>query len=278
MDPTQVDQILMNLIVNARDAIAGHGQVTIETANVVLDADFTRQYPDLTPGEYVQLSVRDTGLGMSEETMLHIFEPFYTTKETGKGTGLGLSSVYGIVIQNRGLVLVESALGVGSTFKIVLPRSHAAISRETVQQTAAELPRSSGTILLVEDEAMVRQLAQNILEESGYTVLVAARPSEALRICADRHQHIDLLLSDVIMPEMNGRELHRRIIDLRPDMKTVFMSGYAGDILQQGGDCRVPLIKKPFTVHLLLAAIEEQFRDSKKEGFVTSRKDGNHVS
>lgn len=278
MDPTQVDQILMNLIVNARDAIAGHGQVTIETANVVLDADFTRQYPDLTPGEYVQLSVRDTGLGMSEETMLHIFEPFYTTKETGKGTGLGLATVYGIVIQNRGLVLAESALGVGSTFKIVLPRSHAAISRETVQQTAAELPRSSGTILLVEDEAMVRQLAQNILEESGYTVLVAARPSEALRICADRHQHIDLLLSDVIMPEMNGRELHRRIIDLRPDMKTVFMSGYAGDILQQGGDCRVPLIKKPFTVHLLLAAIEEQFRDSKKEGFVTSRKDGNHVS
>jgi nitrogen-specific signal transduction histidine kinase/CheY-like chemotaxis protein len=261
MDPTQMDQILMNLIVNARDAITGHGQVTIETANITLDADFTSQYPDLFPGDYVQLSVGDSGSGMSQETMLHIFEPFYTTKETGKGTGLGLATVYGIVTQNRGLILVESTLGVGSTFIIFLPRCHASGNSETIHPVISELPRNSGTILLVEDETTVRQMAQDILTESGYTVLAASRPSEALQICADRHQHIDLLLSDVIMPEMNGRDLSLQIHAMRPEIKTIFMSGYAADILQEGNDSQLPLIKKPFTLLSLLSTVKEQLDD-----------------
>ena len=259
MDSTQVDQILMNLVVNARDAIVGHGQVTIATDNVILDAAFTDQYPDLVPGEYVQLSIRDTGSGMSRETLLHIFEPFYTTKETGKGTGLGLATVYGIVTQNRGQVAVESQLGQGTTFKVFLPRSHAPISEAIERPSGGILPQYSGTLLLVEDEETVRQMAQDILTASGYTVLVASTPSEALKICSRPGQHIDLLLSDMIMPEMNGRELCQKIRDLRPELKTVFMSGYAGDILQEENDCQVPLIKKPFTLHSLLSTIEEQF-------------------
>lgn len=260
MDSTQVDQILMNLIVNARDAIIGHGQISIATANIILDAAFTNQYPDFASGDYVQLSVRDTGSGMSPETLLHIFEPFYTTKETGKGTGLGLATVYGIVTQNKGQVAVESEPGVGTTFKIFLPRSQAPLNEDAVQPTKSIMPQHSGTILLVEDEETVRQMAHDILSESGYTVLVAAGPAEALRICGIRGQQIDLLLSDVIMPEMNGQELCQKIRDLRPEMKTVFMSGYAGDTLQEGTDCQVPLIKKPFTVHSLLATIEEQIQ------------------
>ncbi len=265
MDPTQVDQILMNLIVNARDALAGPGQLSIETANISLDDADLSQYAELPAGDYVQLLVRDTGSGMSAETMLHIFEPFYTTKETGKGTGLGLATVYGIVRQNRGLVQVASVLGQGSTFTVTLPRGQDTANGE--QQTvkeSAEKPRHSGIILLVEDEATVRQMAQDILEESGFTVLVATSPAEALRICADPQQPIDLLLSDVIMPEMNGRELCTRIRAQRPGLKTVFMSGYAGDVLNEEGDCQVPLLKKPFTIQALLAAIVEQLKAVEK--------------
>ncbi|MGD9946921.1 MAG: PAS domain S-box protein [Desulfobulbus sp.] len=262
MDSTQLDQILMNLIVNARDAIVGHGLVSIETANVTLDAGFTDQYPDFAPGDYVQLSIRDTGKGMTRETMLHIFEPFFTTKETGKGTGLGLATVYGIVTQNKGQIVVQSRLGKGTTFRVFLPRSHALPSTALERPTAGVLPQYSGTILLVEDEETVRQMAQDILKASGYTVLVASSPTEALKICNNPQQHIDLLLSDVIMPEMNGRELYQRIRSLRPELKTVFMSGYAGDILQEESDCQVPLIKKPFTLQSLLKTIEEQFQNS----------------
>ncbi|MDD2463125.1 MAG: PAS domain S-box protein [Desulfobulbus sp.] len=261
MDSTQMDQILMNLIVNARDAIVGHGVISLETSNVTLDASFTNLYPEFTPGEYVLLCVQDTGSGMSRDTILHIFEPFYTTKETGKGTGLGLATVYGIVTQNNGHVLVESELGAGTTFKVFLPRSHAQFSEEAIQPTRSILPQHSGTILLVEDEETVRQMAQDILTASGYTVLVAAGPSEALDICHKTQQPIDLLLSDIIMPEMNGRELCEQIRKLRPDIKTVFMSGYAGDILQEENDAQVPLIKKPFTLHSLLKTLEDQFQN-----------------
>ena len=258
MDSTQMDQILMNLIVNARDAIGGRGLVTIATENVILDADFTDQYPDLEPGEYVQLSVKDTGCGMSHETMLHIFEPFYTTKESGKGTGLGLATVYGIVTQNRGQVVVESELGAGSTFRVFLPRTHVPLEENVERSMEMERPQHTATILLVEDEESVRQMAKDILTASGYSVLVASGPTEALRICSDPGQEIDLLLSDVIMPEMNGRELCKKIHGIRPALKTVFMSGYAGDILQEENDCQVPLINKPFTLHALLKTIEEQ--------------------
>ncbi len=267
MDPTQVDQILMNLVVNARDAMAGPGQLIIETANSTLDGASLQQYPDLAPGDYVQLLVRDTGSGMSAETMLHIFEPFYTTKETGKGTGLGLATVYGIVRQNRGLVQVESMIGQGSTFTVWLPRGEHGLHGEQAASTSTlERPRQTRIILLVEDEANVRQMAQDILEESGFTVLAASTPAEALRISADPEQTIDLLLSDVIMPQMNGRELCTRIREQRPGLKTVFMSGYAGDILQEENDCQTPLVKKPFTIQSLLATIDEQFRMSDKVG------------
>lgn len=261
MDPTQVDQILMNLVVNARDAMVGHGQLTIATANISLDDASLQQHPDLVPGDYIQLQVSDTGSGMSAETMLHIFEPFYTTKETGKGTGLGLATVYGIVRQNRGAVQVESALGQGTTFTLWLPKAQqGAQGEQAASITAMERPQQARIILLVEDEANVRQMAQDILEENGFTVLVASSPAEALRIAADADQPIDLLLSDVIMPEMNGRELCTRIREQRPGLKTVFMSGYAGDILQEENDRQSPLIKKPFTIHSLLATIDEQFR------------------
>jgi len=265
MDSTQVNQILMNLIVNARDAIAGHGVVTVETDNVTLARDFTDQYPNFEPGEYVQLSVRDSGCGMSQETLLHIFEPFYTTKETGKGTGLGLATVYGIVSQNRGQVVVESNLGEGSTFRIFLPRSQSPLNAVAEQAPHAVLPQYSGTILLVEDEDSVREMAHDILTSSGYAVLAAASPTEALEICNRTQEHIDLLLSDVIMPEMNGRELCKKIQTIRPQLKTVFMSGYAGDILQQENECQVPLIKKPFTLHSLITTIEEQFKTGPRQ-------------
>ncbi|MGE4559265.1 MAG: PAS domain S-box protein [Desulfobulbus sp.] len=264
MDSTQVDQILMNLIVNARDAMAGHGQVTIETANISLDASFTDQYADFAPGDYVQLSVRDTGIGMSRETLPHIFEPFYTTKETGKGTGLGLSTVYGIVTQNKGQVLVESKPGAGTTFKVFLPRCHVPLHEETMQPAASVLQRRSGTILLVEDEKTVRQMARDMLEAGGHVVLVAIGPAEALRIAGDRQNHIDLLLTDVIMPEMNGNELWKKIHALRPEIQPVFMSGYTGDILQQENGYQVPFIKKPFTMRSLLETIEEQLRNFDK--------------
>lgn len=267
MDPTQVDQILMNLIVNARDAMAGPGLLSIETANIRLDEAKLAQYVGLVAGDYVQLQVQDTGSGMGPETMLHIFEPFYTTKETGKGTGLGLAMVYGIVRQNRGLVQVESVLGQGSTFTVTLPRGQGTTNGDHhPPKPLVETAGHVGIILLVEDEVTVRQMAQDILEESGFTVLVAASPAEALRICADPQQHIDLLLSDVIMPEMNGRELCTRIRAQRPGLKTVFMSGYAGDLLNEEGDCQVPLVKKPFTIQVLLATINEQFRTPSREG------------
>lgn len=258
MDPTQVDQVIMNLIVNARDAMENGGRLVVETANVLLDAEFSKNYPEIAAGEYVQLAVSDTGCGMSPETRQHIFEPFYTTKETGRGTGLGLATVYGIVSQNKGLVLVESELGVGSTFKVFFPRC-TTDQRETGEESA-EAPRArrSASVLIVEDEETVRQMTQDMLEESGYTTLVAATPEEALAISADKNRQIDLLLTDVIMPGMNGRELSRHIRLSRPDIKVLFMSGYAADILPEEGETAgLHCIKKPFSMRTLLQSIED---------------------
>jgi len=259
MDPTQVDQVIMNLIVNARDAMEHGGLLIVETRNVVLDATFAKHHPEIAAGEYVQLAVSDTGSGMGSETVLHIFEPFYTTKETGKGTGLGLATVYGIVSQNKGLVLVESELGRGSTFKVYFPRSEAAPQAAAGQAPGLLTEDRSGVILLVEDEETVRQMATDILEEGGYTVLVAATPHEALGICAHPEPQIDLLLTDVIMPEINGRELSRQIRSLRPGIKVLFMSGYAADILPgDREDAETAFIKKPFGVQTLLERIAQQ--------------------
>jgi len=271
MDPTQVDQVIMNLIVNARDAMETGGRLVVETANVRLDREFARNYPEIAAGDYVQLTVSDTGCGMSAETRQHIFEPFYTTKETGKGTGLGLATVYGIVTQNRGLVLVESEAGAGATFKVLFPRSEAE-PPEAAEEKAELLPgHRSATILLAEDEETVRQMTSDMLEQCGYTTLVAATPEEALAISADREQRIDLLLTDVVMPGMNGRELSRRISLHRPGIKVLFMSGYAADILPENGeDAAMHFIKKPFSLQGLLQAIErclqgEESATGKKE-------------
>jgi PAS domain S-box-containing protein len=257
MDPAQVDQVIMNLIVNARDAMANGGQLLVDTRNVVLDAAFARRYPEIAAGEYVQLTVSDTGSGMGPDTLLHIFEPFYTTKETGKGTGLGLATVYGIVSQNKGLVLVESELGRGSAFKVFFPRGES-VPQDPVEPASSLLTvQRCGTILLVEDEDTVRQMATDILTEGGYTVLAAATPQEALAICANPEQAIDLLLTDVIMPEINGRELSRKIREMRPEIKVLFMSGYAADILpEETENLETVLIKKPFSVQDLLKKIE----------------------
>lgn len=258
MDPTQVDQVIMNLIVNARDAMENGGRLVVETANVLLDADFSRNYPEIAAAEYVQLAVSDTGCGMSAETRQHIFEPFYTTKETGRGTGLGLATVYGIVSQNKGLVLVESELGVGSTFKVFFPRCTMDLRETGEESVEAPRARRSASVLIVEDEETVRQMTQDMLEESGYATMVAATPEEALAISADKQRHIDLLLTDVIMPGMNGRELSRHIRLSRPGIKVLFMSGYASDILPEEGEAAgLHRIKKPFSMRTLLQSIEE---------------------
>lgn len=266
MDPSQVDQLIMNLVVNARDAMENGGRLVIETRNVHLDTAFVRDYPELKAGPYIQLTVSDTGCGISAETRQHIFEPFYTTKETGKGTGLGLATVYGIVTQNRGMVLVESEPGAGATFKVFLPRCGEEVGEETeesslpVRQTV-----TAATILLVEDEESVRQMTQDMLEERGYQVLVAASPQEALELSAKSDLSIDLLLTDVIMPGMNGRELSRLIVQACPGIKVLFMSGYAADILpQEGTDAETYFLKKPFTMHALLAAIEQRLGEESK--------------
>jgi len=257
MDPTQVDQVIMNLIVNGRDAMEGGGLLVVETANVRLDREVAGNYPEMAAGDYVRLTVSDTGCGMSAETRQHIFEPFYTTKETGKGTGLGLATVYGIVTQNGGLVQVESEPGAGATFKILFPRSETEL-REAAEARDESLPAArAATVLLVEDEETVRQMIDEMLAQCGYATLVAATPGEALAICADREQRIDLLLTDVIMPEMNGRELSRRIVADRPEIKVLFMSGYAADILPEDGeDGAMHLLKKPFSMQVLLQTVE----------------------
>ena len=265
MDPAQVDQVIMNLVVNARDAMENGGHLVIETRNVQLDTAFVRDYPEVAAGPYVQLTVSDTGCGMSAETRQHIFEPFYTTKETGKGTGLGLATVYGIVSQNRGLVLVESEPGAGTTFNVFLPRCGEEVRQEAeesslpVRQTVA-----AATILLVEDEEPVRLMTRDMLEGSGYQVLMAASPQQALDLNAKGDQRIDLLLTDVIMPGMNGRELSRLIEQSRPGIKVLFMSGYAADILpQEVTEAETHFLKKPFTMQALLSAIEQRLDEKR---------------
>jgi CheY-like chemotaxis protein len=259
MDPSQVDQVIMNLVVNARDAMENGGSLVVETSNVHLDAAFVRDYPEIEAGPYIQLTVSDTGCGMGAETRQHIFEPFYTTKETGKGTGLGLATVYGIVTQNRGLVLVESELGAGTTFKVFLPSCGEEVREEAEESLPVRQTTSAASILLVEDEESVRQMIRDMLGESGHQVLVAASPQEALELSAKDDQRIDLLLTDVIMPGMNGRELSRLIVQARPGIKVLFMSGYAADILpQEGNDAETHFLKKPFTMQALLAALEER--------------------
>lgn len=260
VDPSQIDQILANLCVNARDAIEDTGRVTIETVNCTIDTYYSINHQEALPGEYVRLSVSDDGAGMDKETLTHIFEPFYTTKEIGKGTGLGLATVYGAVKQNNGFINIYSEPGQGSTFSIYLPRDVGSKSRQTITESAAEpLPHGQETILLVEDEPAILDVAFMMLEEQGYAVLKAGTPGEGIRLAREHAGEIHLLMTDVIMPEMNGRDLAKNILSSYPQMKQLFMSGYTADIIAHHGvlDEGVHFIQKPFSLTSMAAMVRE---------------------
>jgi two-component system, cell cycle sensor histidine kinase and response regulator CckA len=258
-DPGQMEQVIANLVVNAHDAMPDGGQLTIETRTVFLDATYGREHGVLLqPGEYVALIVSDTGAGMNERTRARVFEPFFTTKGPGKGTGLGLSMVYGIVKQSHGCIWVYSEVGVGTTFKIYLPIS---ADVRPVLTAASNVQTTAGreTILIVEDNGGLRNLATRLLRPRGYTVLSAATGEEALAFMAHESTHVDLLLTDVVMPGMNGRELAERLTRGRPTLKVLYMSGYTNDAAVQHGivDANIEFLCKPFTAVSLCGKVRE---------------------
>ncbi len=259
MDPSQIDQVLANLCVNARDAIAGVGKLTVETENATLDKDYCATHVGALPGEYVRITVSDTGSGMDKETLAHIFEPFFTTKNVGEGTGLGLATVYGAVKQNNGFINVDSEHGQGTTFTIYLPR-HVETTTE-MRATASSESVSPGDeiVMLVEDEPSLLQMSKMMLERLGYTVLAAGTPGEAIRLAGEYSGQIHLLATDVIMPEMNGRELSVRLMESRPEMKCLFMSGYTANIITNQGMLKeeVSCIQKPFSKNELAEKVRE---------------------
>jgi PAS domain S-box-containing protein len=260
-DPGQIEQVILNLAVNARDAMPHGGKLTIETSNVTLDESYARYHAGVRPGEYVMLAISDTGSGMDADTQSHIFEPFFSTKGT-KGTGLGLSTVYGIVKQSGGYIWVYSEPGKGTTFKVYLPRIVELADFAAVQPTdTASLAQAhpDETILIVEDETNLRRMAKQYLENQGYTVLEAADGAAALQICVAHAGRIHLLLTDVIMPGMNGRELAQRFFEQRPDTKVIYMSGYTENAIGTNGtlDVGITLLQKPFTLQALRQKVRE---------------------
>lgn len=259
MDASQIDQVLANLCVNARDAIGGIGKVTIETRNVTVDADYCRSHAGFVPGDYVMMVVGDDGCGMDKETCKNLFEPFFTTKGLGQGTGLGMSTVYGIVKQNNGFVYVYSEPGKGTSVKIYLPRyggKTVSVQKESVAELAAS---GHETILLVEDEFSILKVTSRMLERLGYTVLAATRPNEAIRMAETHAREISLLMTDIVMPEMNGRDLANILLSRYPDLKCLFMSGYTADVIAHHGvlDEGVYFIQKPFAMVKLAGKLRE---------------------
>jgi two-component system sensor histidine kinase EvgS len=249
LDPSQLDQILANLVVNARDAVTGVGTVTIETDNVRFDRDYCNDHPGFVPGDFVSLSVSDSGCGMAPEIQAQLFEPFFTTKKQGEGTGLGLATVYGIVKQNSGFINVYSEPGRGSTFRIYLPR-HEGEAEDAAAPVDIPIPGGRGeTVLVVEDEPSVLKLARKVLEQTGYTVLTADSPDLALALARDHAGTIHLLVTDVVMPGMDGRDLAHRIASGHPEIKILFMSGYTANVIAHRGvlDRGVNFIQKPFS-------------------------------
>lgn len=259
MDPNQIEQVLINLVVNARDAMPQGGKITIEIQNVTLDADYAAEHPEAVPGDYVLLAVSDTGHGMDRETQERIFEPFFTTKEVGKGTGLGLSTLYGIVKQNRGHVGVYSEPGKGTTFKLYLPRCEPSPREARTGETRAPLPRGKETVLLVEDEEIVRKVARQVLTMCGYCVLEAMNGHDALLLARQHEGDIHLLLTDVVMPQMSGRELAEELTRIRPETRVLFMSGYTDDAVVRHGvlSAEVSFIQKPFAAARLAMKVRE---------------------
>ena len=259
IDPSQLDQVLANLCVNARDAITGVGKVTLETENTVFDEAFCATRADVVPGEYVLLAVSDNGCGMDKELLGHLFEPFFTTKGVGRGTGLGLATVYGIVKQNQGFISAYSEPGHGTTFKLYLPRHVGNAAQNQKEGPAQPASRGQETILLVEDEPAVLLLGRRALESLGYTVLVASTPGEAIGLAELHAGEIHLLMTDVVMPEMNGRDLATRLLSLYPNLKRLFMSGYTAEVIAHHGvlDEGVHFLQKPFTVLILAEKVRE---------------------
>jgi len=257
-DPGQIEQVIVNLVVNSRDAMPPGGKLIIETANVVLDESYARGHKYVSPGSYVMLAVSDTGRGMDEETLARIFEPFFTTKE--RGTGLGLSTVYGIVKQSGGHINVYSEPGIGTTFKMYFPHVEETV---TGISRAGTLPseelRGSETILVVEDEDLVRQMVREILVQYGYSVLEARSGGESVDLCSRHQGTIHLMLTDVVMPGMNGVELSKRLAPIQPEMKVLFMSGYTANAIAHQGflDPGIAFIQKPFTMDSLAHKVRE---------------------
>jgi two-component system cell cycle sensor histidine kinase/response regulator CckA len=265
-DPSQLEQVVLNLGVNARDAMPRGGKLIIQTENVHLDKNTAPQIAaSLSPGDYVMLSVTDTGAGMDEETMSHIFEPFFTTKGPGKGTGLGLATVYGIVRQTGGGISVESEVGKGSTFRIYLPQETAPVSLSRALPTPVEKSANFETVMVVEDEDIVRELVCEVLEDQGYNVICARDGIEALNVAAEFDGQIHLLVTDVIMPNMNGHELAGKLSSLRPEMKVLYVSGYSDNDIGDHGvlDPRFELLQKPFTPQTLARKIRDVFGEAK---------------
>jgi CheY-like chemotaxis protein len=270
-DPGQMEQMILNLCVNARDAMPDGGRLTVRTANVDLDEAAAARLSDARPGPYVLLEVGDTGVGMDAETRSHLFEPFFTTKEQGKGTGLGLSTVYGTVKQSGGHISVESEPGRGSTFTVYLPRVAAPVAPPDRPVADAPVPRSGAspeailtpgrgeTILLAEDAQRVRAVVREILEMSGYVVLEARQGAEALELSNRHAGTIHLLVTDVVMPQMSGRELAQRLATLRPELKVLYMSGYTDDAIVRHGVLAsgIAFLSKPFTPNALALKVRE---------------------
>ena len=259
IDPSQVDQVLVNLCVNARDAIADTGKITIETGTVTFDARYCAEHAGFVPGDYILLAVSDNGCGMGPEVLAHLFEPFFTTKEIGKGTGLGLAMVYGVVKQNNGFITVYSEPGQGTTIKIYLPRHTAQLTGKIRGAAGVQPISGAGTILLVEDEPMLLEMTATMLRFLGFTVLPVATPEEAMTLIERHDGAIDLLLTDVVMPGMNGRDLASRMQARCPELKCLFMSGYTANVIAHHGMLEegVHFIQKPFAVRDLARKIRE---------------------
>jgi CheY-like chemotaxis protein len=259
IDPGQIEQVIMNLAVNARDAMLNGGKLTIETASVEMDTEYARDHWPAQAGSFAMIAVTDTGTGMDEETRALIFEPFFTTKEVGKGTGLGLATVYGIVKQANGFIWVYSEPGHGTTFKIHLPRVNKQAEQYGGPATLPPLPTGTETVLLAEDAAAVRVAARQILERAGYTVLEAPTGKDALTIASKRQAPIHLLLTDVVMPEMSGRQVAEQFAEFRPASKVLFMSGYTGDAAVRHGILKpgIAYLQKPFSPDTLARKVRE---------------------
>jgi PAS domain S-box-containing protein len=258
-DPGQIEQVLLNLVVNARDAMPDGGRLTIETSNIHLDSDYGAKHHNIEPGAWVMLTVSDTGCGIDAQTQMRIFEPFFTTKEKGKGTGLGLATVYGVVKQSGGYIYVYSEVGQGTTFKIYLPEVMADVDKDVPEKTSVPAPRGTETVLFVEDEESVRELVTEYLTAAGYNVLVASDGAQGLKTAAAHKGTIGILVTDVVMPKISGRELASRLAAERPNMKVLFISGYTDDSIFRHGvlEGGVAYLQKPFNLKAIAQKIRE---------------------